>query len=115
MFQKIERAVSQLFAPVRRWIYWIITVQNRERKQLLEEVTQMREFMPLLMKHRNGYHWTKEERKEIRRQLKRIGGLSPYLVPVLLPGGFLLLPLLAWWLDRRRQKRAAQGEHPARR
>jgi hypothetical protein len=28
--------------------------------------------------------------------------LSPYLVVLVMPGGLLALPALAWWLDRRR-------------
>ncbi len=31
--------------------------------------------------------------------------LSPYLIALLLPGSVLLLPIYAWWLDRRRLKR----------
>ena len=80
---------------------------TRERRQLLEEATQMRDLMPLLMKQRNGYRWTADDRKQIRTYLRRLSKLSPYLVPLLLPGGFLTLPVLAWWMDRRRLKRAS--------
>lgn len=83
---------------------------TRERKQLLEEATQMRDLMPLLMKQRNGYRWTPEDRKQIRAYLRRLSKLSPYLVPLLLPGGFLTLPVLAWWMDRRRLKRASDAK-----
>ncbi len=62
--------------------------------------------MQLLMKQRNGAHWSAEERRQIRRQLRSLIGLSPYLVLILSPGGFVTLPLLSWWLDRRRLKRA---------
>jgi hypothetical protein len=31
--------------------------------------------------------------------------MGPYVALLVLPGGFALLPLLAWWLDRRREKR----------
>jgi hypothetical protein len=31
--------------------------------------------------------------------------MGRYVALLLLPGGLALLPLLAWWLDRRRNKR----------
>jgi hypothetical protein len=61
--------------------------------------------MPLLMKPRNKQRWTREDRAELRAHVRRLSGLSPYLVLVVLPGAPLTLPLLAWWLDRRRQHR----------
>ncbi len=67
---------------------------------------QVRGLMPLLMKQRNGYHWTPEDIKDIKAQLHTLIGLSPYLTLFIMPGGFFILPFLAWWLDRRRQKRA---------
>lgn len=110
LFRRIGSAIGDAFAPVRRWFYWMYTIQNRERKQLLEEATQMRELMPLLMKQRNGYRWTKDDRTRIRAQLRRLSRMSPYLIPLLMPGGFLVLPILSWWMDRRRLKRAAEAK-----
>jgi len=107
LFRRVGSTFSHWFAPVRRWFYWMYTIQNRERKQLLEEATQMRDLMPLLMKQRNGYRWTKDDRARIRSQLRRLSRMSPYLIPLLMPGGFLILPVLSWWMDRRRLKRAA--------
>ncbi|MDO9371834.1 MAG: hypothetical protein Q7U07_04495 [Gammaproteobacteria bacterium] len=68
-------------------------------------MAQTRGLLPLLMKQRNGYRWTAADRLEIRAQLRRLLALSPYLIVFLLPGGLLMLPVLAWWLDRRRQRR----------
>ena len=73
-------------------------------------MTQTRDLMPLLMKQRNGYRWSEEDRKNIRRQLLKVIALSPYLILFVLPGGLLALPILAWWLDRRRQRRIAEAE-----
>ena len=80
-------------------------LQERERKRLLAEAVQIKGLMPLLMKPRNGQRWTGEERAELRTHFRRLSELSPYLVVVVLPGAPLTLPLLAWWLDRRRQQR----------
>lgn len=81
-------------------------LQNRERARLHSEFSQTRGLMQLLMKQRNGYHWTAEDRRIIRMHLKTIWGLSPYLVLLVAPGGLVALPFLAWWLDRRRKQRA---------
>lgn len=86
----------------------MLASQMRERQRILNEATQIRGLMPTLMKPRNGQHWTLEERREIVFHLRELAGLSPYLVPLVMPGGILLLPVLAWWLDRRRGARKPQ-------
>ena len=79
---------------------------TREKDFLLGEILQVRGLMPLLMKPRNHQRWTTEEKTELAQHLKRLSQLSPYLMVVVLPGGFLMLPALAWWLDRRRNRNA---------
>ena len=74
----------------------------RERRYLAGEFAQVAGLMPLLMKRRNGQRWTPEERAQLSRQLRTLSHLSPYLAVLILPGGLLMLPALAWWLDRRR-------------
>ena len=87
-------------APIRR----AFELAERERKFLLAEMSQVRGLMPILMRRRNKQQWTPEELAEIRAHLKRISALSPYLVVIVMPGGFAALPVLAWWLDRRRNR-----------
>jgi hypothetical protein len=71
----------------------------------------MRGLLPLLMKQRNGYRWSAADRRAIREHLQALGSLSPYLILFLAPGGIFALPVLAWWLDRRRLKRAADRQN----
>ena len=110
LFRQSGAVATVLVAPLFRWGRWLFALQNRERTQLLEEVTQMRNLMPLLMKQRNGYQWTSDDRLHIREQLRRVAKISPYVVLFVAPGGLLLLPLMAWWLDRRRLKRNADAQ-----
>ena len=77
---------------------------EREKKFLMNEILQVRGLMPLLMKPRNKQRWTADERAELRVHLRRISTISPYLLVLALPGSFLMLPALAWWLDRRRNR-----------
>jgi hypothetical protein len=82
----------------------------REKRHLLNEILQVRGLMPLLMKQRNKGRWSAEDRAELRVHLRRLSNLSPYLVVLAMPGSFILLPALAWWLDRRRTRsRAGQS------
>jgi hypothetical protein len=81
---------------------------EREKKHLLHEILQVRGLMPLLMKPRNKQLWTSEDKAELKVHLRRLSDISPYLIVLALPGSFLMLPALAWWLDRRRNR-----QHPA--
>lgn len=90
-------------APVRR----AFELAERERRYLLSEMSQVSGLMPILMRRRNKQQWSPEELVEIRIHLKRISRLSPYLVIIVMPGGFAALPVLAWWLDRRRNRNRA--------
>ena len=69
---------------------------RRERRFVLDELAQVKGLMPLVMKRRNREKWTPEDLAEIRAQFKRLRVLSPYLAALLLPGGFVALPVLAW-------------------
>ncbi len=89
-------------APIRS----ALALAERERKFLLSEMSQVRGLMPVLMKRRNKQQWSPEDIAEIRAQVRRISKITPYLVVVVMPGGFVVLPMLAWWLDRRRGRRA---------
>lgn len=76
----------------------------REQRHLRAEIVKVRGLMPLLMKPRNAQHWTHEEKRELTARLRTLSTISPYLVVLALPGGLLMLPALAWWLDRRRNR-----------
>ena len=82
-----------------------LTSQKRYANDFVFEIVRMRGLIPLLMKHRNGGSWTTEEKTELLMQLRILSRISPTLLLLLLPGSALLLPIYAWWLDRRRQSR----------
>ncbi|MBX3663062.1 MAG: hypothetical protein KF804_11475 [Burkholderiales bacterium] len=96
---------------VRRSYHSVRNLTQREKEFLVGELQQARGLMPILMKQRNGQRWTPEERAELRHHFGRLSRLSPYLLLVVMPGGFLMLPLFAWWLDRRRLRQ--RGLPPA--
>lgn len=93
----------------RRLLGTFLATQKREARHVLSELQAIRGLLPLLMKTRNGGQWSPEERTELLKQLRRLSRISPYLLFLLLPGSALLLPIYAWWLDRRRHRRSADS------
>lgn len=110
LIRRLGAVHASALYPIRLGYARINALQNRQRAQLLAEMAQMEGLMPLLMKQRNGIRWTSEDRKQIRRRMYSLARLSPYVLALLLPGGLLALPLIAWWLDRRRLRRGANDK-----
>jgi hypothetical protein len=87
---------------------------SRERDRIRAEMLHIQGMIPLLMKQRNGGRWTSEERAMLRQQLHSLTSLFPYLLVMVAPGSFFLLPMLAWWLDRRRCRRSDRAPQAGR-
>ena len=90
-------------APV--WFCSFLAGNNRESRRLRDELATMKGAWPLLMKQRNGGTWTPEEKQQLKRMVRSASSVSPYLFIWALPGSVVLLPFLAWYLDRRKQRR----------
>ena len=88
-----------------RALWKFYAMVERERKFMLAEMSQVKGLMPLLMKPRNKQKWSAADKRELRMHLKRLSQVSPYVAVIVLPGGFAVLLVLAWWLDRRRGRR----------
>ncbi|MBI4537345.1 MAG: hypothetical protein HY712_05255 [candidate division NC10 bacterium] len=77
-----------------------------QRELILVQVNATHGFMRLLMKATNtGHTWTRREIRELRIHLRTLVRLIPILIVFILPGGFLLFPILAEVLDRRKTLR----------
>lgn len=98
-------APTGILPGLRRLFKAARTLQESEKSRIRGEIAQVPGLMALLMKPRNGRKWTRAERAELRAQLRRLSRLGLYLTTAALPGASLILPLLAWWLDRRRHRR----------
>lgn len=95
---------------------WVIRSQVLKSKELiLHEAREMNGFMDLLMKQRNtGSGWDRTEKVQLRGYLARLALYIPILLIFLLPGGLVMIPILAEVLDRRKHLRhpvtEGQGE-----
>jgi len=90
-------------APV--WFCSFLASNSREKLRLHEELVLMKGAWPLLMKQRNGGKWTPEEKIQLKAMIRSASSVSPYLFIWALPGSVVLLPFLAWYLDRQRKSR----------
>ncbi|OGT04746.1 MAG: hypothetical protein A2Z65_01520 [Gallionellales bacterium RIFCSPLOWO2_02_58_13] len=86
------------------------SIHDTQQLYIRNEISQMHGLTAILMKRRNGGQWTEEDRAILQRNLRALSNLSPYMIPLIMPGGVLMLPLLAWWLDCRRKARKDKAE-----
>jgi hypothetical protein len=93
-------------APV--WFVSIVASNHRETHRFREKLAHIRGAWPLLMKQRKGGTWTPEDKVELRAMVRSASSVSPYLFIWAIPGSMVLLPFLAWFLDRQRKKRLVE-------
>jgi len=80
----------------------------KNKDLIFSEAQRFQGFLHLLFKPRNtDAEWTKEEKEQVKKYLKRLSLYVPILIIFALPGGSLLLPILAEVLDRRKGRRVA--------
>lgn len=92
-------------APV--WFCSFVASNKREKHRFRDELVSMRGALPLLMKQRSGGgKWTDDDKVRLKAMVRSASAVSPYLFIWALPGSMILLPFLAWFLDRQRKNRA---------
>jgi len=80
----------------------------KNKDLIFSEAQRFQGFLHLFFKPRNtDAEWTKEEKEQVKKYLKRLSLYVPILIIFALPGGSLLLPILAEVLDRRKGRRVA--------
>ena len=79
----------------------------RKKRRILSELMQVNSLMPLLIKRRNGQHWSALDKREVVLGLKSLAQVGATIALLIFPGGFILAPVVAWWLNRRHVKRVA--------
>jgi hypothetical protein len=77
------------------------------RGRLRSEVLRIEGLIAVLMKRRNGQDWSVEDRALLKTEFHRLARATPAFLVFMLPGGALLLPLYAWFLDTRHFRRVS--------
>jgi hypothetical protein len=90
------------------WFCSFLASNSREKQRLGDQLLQIKGAWPLLMKQRRGGKWTPQDKLQLKDMLRSASSVSPYLFIWALPGSVLLLPFLAWFLDRQRKKHLAK-------
>lgn len=93
-------------APV--WVASMVASNQRETRRFREELAHIKGAWPLLMKQRKGGTWSPEDKVQLKAMVRSASSVSPYLFIWAIPGSMMMLPILAWFLDRRRKKRAVE-------
>ena len=91
------------------WFCSMLAGNTREKRRLGDELANIRGAWPLLMKQRQGGKWSRADKERLRQMLRSASSVSPYLFIWAIPGSVMLLPLLAWYLDKRRNGKAARN------
>lgn len=85
---------------------------RRWKLRARDEMGQVQDLVRVLFKPRNAEAWTRDDRAFLRRELATLASRwAPGFFLFLLPGGLLLAPAYAWYLDRRKRAVVRVGGH----
>ena len=85
------------------WLGSFLAGNSREKNRFKREMATIRGSVVWLVRQRRQGQWTAHERAHLREVMRTASSVSPYLVIWVVPGSLLLLPFLAWFIDRRRK------------
>ena len=91
------------------WFCSFMASNHREKRRFRDELVHMKGAWPLLMKQRNGGTWTADDKSQLKTMVRSASSVSPYLFIWAIPGSMLMLPFLAWFLDKNRKRRARKN------
>ena len=86
------------------WFCSFLAGNTREKTRFRTELATMRGSVVWLIRQRRQGAWTVTERDHLREVMRSASSVSPYLIIWVVPGSMLLLPFLAWFMDRRRKR-----------
>lgn len=92
------------------WFCSFMASNHREKRRFRDELVHMKGAWPLLMKQRNGGTWTPDDKVKLKTMVRSASSVSPYLFIWAVPGSMILLPFLAWFLDKKRKRRAGKKD-----
>lgn len=86
------------------WFCSFLAGNTREKTRFRSELATMKGSIVWLIRQRQRGAWTTTERAHLRNVMRSASSVSPYLFVWVIPGSLVLLPFLAWFMDRRRRR-----------
>ncbi|WP_240965001.1 hypothetical protein [Acidovorax sp. SRB_24] len=87
------------------WFGAFLAGNSREKTRLSRDMATLKGSVVWLVRQRRKGHWSAHERAHLREAMRTASSVSPYLLIWVVPGSMVLLPFLAWFMDRRRRER----------
>ena len=87
------------------WFCSFLAGNSREKSRLKREMATLRGSVVWLVQQRRQGNWDAAERTHLREVMRSASSVSPYLLVWVVPGSMLILPFMAWFLDRQRKRR----------
>ena len=87
------------------WFCSFLAGNSREKSRLRREIATMKGSVVWLVQQRRQGTWSAQERAHLRDVMRSASSVSPYLFIWVIPGSMLLLPFMAWFLDKQRKRR----------
>ena len=87
------------------WFCSFLAGNSREKSRLKREMATLRGSVVWLVQQRRQGNWDAAERAHLREMMRSASSVSPYLLVWVVPGSMLILPFMAWFLDRQRKRR----------
>lgn len=86
------------------WFCSFLAGNTREKHRFRSELATMKGSVVWLVRQRKQGAWSATERAHLREVMRSASSVSPYLFIWVIPGSLVLLPFLAWFIDRRRRR-----------
>ena len=109
---RLQRRIGRRTQRTPEWLGAFLAGNSREKTRFKREMATIRGSVVWLVRQRRQGQWTAHERAHLREMMRTASSVSPYLVIWVVPGSLLLLPFLAWFIDRRRKGHTAPPVPP---
>ena len=102
---RIKYRLTLRIARRPEWFSALLAGNHREKTRLKREMATMKGSVVWMVQQRRQGQWTAAERSHLREVMRSASSVSPYLFIWVIPGSMLVLPFMAWFLDRQRKRR----------
>ncbi len=98
-----QRHMARHMERAPEWFCAFLAGNSREKNRFKRDMATIRGSVVWLARQRRQGHWTAHEREHLRQVMRTASSVSPYLLIWVVPGSLVLLPFVAWFIDRRRK------------